>query len=307
MNETAKKKCEVWAVGGGKGGVGKSFITSSICCNLAMRGKKVIAVDADFGGANLHTFLGISRPKKCVTEFFEKKVPLDELVVDCGFERIGLLTGAVTSLMPDNIKHVQKIKFFNHIRQLDADYVLIDLGAGTHVNTIDTFLFADKMIVVIVPEMISIENMYHFLKNTFYRKLVNDLTQKGYKDLITRTWKNREKHSIQNLRQLVDFLKASSVKINDIITDITDNFHTYVALNKVRSVQDITVGNSAKSICRKYFGINAKYVGYIEHDDLVTRCINRRRPYMFSYPGSSSAKEIERIIDNIRDDKFLTI
>ncbi len=305
MSQKENKKCEIWAIGGGKGGVGKSFLSSSICCNLAMRGKKVIAVDADFGGANLHTFLGISRPKKCLSQFFEKKVPLEELIVDCGLERIGLLTGAVASLMPDNIKHVQKVKFFNHLKQLDADYVLIDLGAGAHINTLDTFLFADKMVVVIVPEMISVENMYHFLKNSYYRKLVNSLTYHGYKDLITRAWKNRDKHNIQNLRQLVEHLKGSSPKASDLIDEITQNFLVYVVLNKVRSIQDIPVGISAKSVCQKYFGIHAKHVGYIEHDDLVTRCINKRSPYVLSYPGSSSSKEIERIIENIKEDKFI--
>jgi flagellar biosynthesis protein FlhG len=38
---------EIWAIGGGKGGTGKSFVTSTMGTNLAFRGKKVTLIDAD--------------------------------------------------------------------------------------------------------------------------------------------------------------------------------------------------------------------------------------------------------------------
>ena len=51
------------AVGGGKGGVGKSLVTSSLGISLAQHGKRVVVLDADLGGANLHTCLGLSTPR----------------------------------------------------------------------------------------------------------------------------------------------------------------------------------------------------------------------------------------------------
>ncbi len=56
-------KSEIWAIGGGKGGTGKSFLTSSIGRNLAQSGYRVTLIDADLGGANLHSFLKIRKPK----------------------------------------------------------------------------------------------------------------------------------------------------------------------------------------------------------------------------------------------------
>jgi len=61
MENGLASECEIIAVGGGKGGVGKSFVLSSVGMSLAKKGK-VIMIDADLGGANLHNFLGISRP-----------------------------------------------------------------------------------------------------------------------------------------------------------------------------------------------------------------------------------------------------
>ncbi|MBW1720007.1 MAG: P-loop NTPase, partial [Deltaproteobacteria bacterium] len=51
-------KNKIWAIGGGKGGVGKSIFTLLLGDSLAQLGNKVIMVDADLGGSNLHTFAG---------------------------------------------------------------------------------------------------------------------------------------------------------------------------------------------------------------------------------------------------------
>ena len=45
------------AVGGGKGGVGKSFIASNLACSIALQGHKVVLIDADLAGSNIHTMI----------------------------------------------------------------------------------------------------------------------------------------------------------------------------------------------------------------------------------------------------------
>ena len=82
MNNGAQdKRCEIWAIGGGKGGTGKSFVTSSIGTHLASKGNKVVLIDADLGGANLHTLLGVSKPRNSLTDFFERKASLNDIIV----------------------------------------------------------------------------------------------------------------------------------------------------------------------------------------------------------------------------------
>ncbi|MBU0482908.1 MAG: P-loop NTPase [Proteobacteria bacterium] len=306
MKKDPTRKCEIWAVGGGKGGVGKSFVLSSIGMSLAQKGK-VVMVDADLGGANLHNFLGLSRPSLSLTDFFERKIMLSDLIVDSGIANLGLLTGAIGSIGAEGIKHSQKNKFFNHIKKLDTDYVLIDLGAGTHFNTIDTFLLAEKMIIVITPEIISIENMYNFLRNVFFRRLGVIFTEHGYRDLIMSTWQRRAEYSINNFKQLVDFLRQQSTEIAGIINSELSDFKVHIILNQARNNQDIMIGNSVKSICLKFFGIHSLYSGYVEYDELVSRSVNQRQAYMKAYPLGRCAREIERITGNLLSGRQVSI
>ena len=49
-------------VGGGKGGVGKSIVSSNLAVAMAQNGSKVVLVDCDLGAANQHVLFGIDRP-----------------------------------------------------------------------------------------------------------------------------------------------------------------------------------------------------------------------------------------------------
>lgn len=290
---------EIWAIGGGKGGTGKSFLISSIGNYLALLGKKVILIDADFGGANLHTFLGVAKPKVSLTDFLEKKVALADLVVESGIENMGLLIGTIDSLSPDDMKYTQKLKLFRHIVKLDANYILIDLGAGTHFNTLDTFLLANKKIIVLLPEITAIENSYYFLKNAFFRQLMKSLGDRGYKDLIREAWKNRDDYNIGSLSQLIDYLRSVSGTLEEIVNRDLREFGAHIILNRVTTGQEIVIGRSVRSICKKYFSVDAKYVGYVEHDPIIPRCINKRQPFMKACSGTRCAREIEKVAENL--------
>src|SRR5258708_33697890 len=58
----------VVAIGGGKGGVGKSLVAANVGIFLATLGKRVVLVDAAFGAANLHIFAGVPRPSRSLAE-----------------------------------------------------------------------------------------------------------------------------------------------------------------------------------------------------------------------------------------------
>ena len=162
----------VWAIGGGKGGVGKSLVTANLSICLALMGHKVITIDLDLGGANLHTCLGVPIPNVTLSDYLNRRVDsLDELVTKTAVPNLGLISGAQDDLGVANLKQMHKNRFLSNLDELDADYVLFDLGAGTAINTLDFFINSHKGILTVLPEPTSIENTYRFVKSVFYRRL----------------------------------------------------------------------------------------------------------------------------------------
>ena len=60
-------------VGGGKGGVGKTFLVVNLAASLARMGYRVIAVDGDLEGANLHTCIGVREPRASLADFVAQR------------------------------------------------------------------------------------------------------------------------------------------------------------------------------------------------------------------------------------------
>ena len=290
---------DVWAVGGGKGGTGKSFLASSMGLCMASSGRKVVLLDADLGGANLHSFLGIKRPKRSLTDFFDRKVPLEDLVVDSGVEGLSLIIGDLGSLSTD-IKYTQKLKLLRHIKKLKADNVIIDLGGGSHNNTLDLFLFADRMIIIVVPELPSIENMYHFIKNAFFRRIGAVLGEHDMKDKILDVWRNRDSHGIGNLVDLVCHMKELWPGLADVFDAVIEDFQLDLVVNQIRSSSEMSIGTSVKSVFKNYLGFEARYAGHVEYDDSVRQCTGRGAPFILSYPSSHCTDQIKRLEENLR-------
>ena len=58
----------VIAVGGGKGGTGKSLLAANLAIYLTTLGNRVVVLDAALGGANLHVLVGGVRPHRTLAE-----------------------------------------------------------------------------------------------------------------------------------------------------------------------------------------------------------------------------------------------
>src|SRR4030042_2569710 len=102
---------EVWAVAGGKGGTGKTFLVSSRGTCLARKPHRVALADFDLGGANLHTFLNVTQPGQSLTRFFEKAdARLEELIVPTGIDNLGLITGDLESVSSEGVPFSRKLK-----------------------------------------------------------------------------------------------------------------------------------------------------------------------------------------------------
>src|SRR5208283_5286354 len=163
---------KVIAIVGPKGGIGKSTISSNLAVALANMGKKVIAVDLDLGGANLHILLGIKKFAHSLDDFVLKKVVgLDEVLIGTGIYNLQLICGGAN--IPDiaNMPFQQKMKLINHLLKLESDIVIMDLAAGSSFNVIDFLLIANQQLMITSPESPSLIKVYSFIKACVFRLL----------------------------------------------------------------------------------------------------------------------------------------
>ncbi|MAE59004.1 MAG: ATP-binding protein [Halobacteriovorax sp.] len=290
---------QIWAIGGGKGGVGKSLVTSNLAICLSLLGMKVVIIDMDLGGANIHTCLGVPIPDKTLSDYFSKSsTKLSDLITPTPLNNLFLISGAQDELGIANLRNIQKNKIISQLRELDADYILLDLGAGTTHNTLDFFLSADQGILVTLPEPTSIENTYRFIKSVFYRKLsqLDDFLELS--PIIDKALNSKisENHSPSEI-------VAKAREINPMIADKLEReiseFSPKLIINQARTQADIDIGFSMKIISKKYFGINLDYVGYLEYDATVWQSVKRKKPLILEFPSSALVKNFENIIHRV--------
>ncbi|MHB9098024.1 MAG: AAA family ATPase [Syntrophales bacterium] len=163
---------KIIAVGGAKGGIGKSVITANLGIHLSSLGFRTVLVDLDLGGSNLHLYLGHRAIlQNTINDFLRKRVAsLDEVMVKSDHGPL-LIGGDSSELGSANIDFMKKTKLVRAIHAIDADLVILDLGGDTSFNILDFFLQADYSIVVTTRDSASYIGAYHFLKAALYRKL----------------------------------------------------------------------------------------------------------------------------------------
>ena len=168
LQEKTEKK--VWTFAGGKGGTGKTAMTANIGIALATMGYRIILVDADLGGANLHTILNIKRPQFTLSDFINRRVEsLNDILLETPSQNLMLISGGSEMVGLANLPYQTKIRLQRHLGALEADFVLLDLGAGTNFNTLDFFVMSNEGFVICNPEPTAKINAYSFLKSVVYR------------------------------------------------------------------------------------------------------------------------------------------
>jgi flagellar biosynthesis protein FlhG len=292
----------IWAVASGKGGVGKSFIASSLGLALSRHGKRVVLVDLDLGGANLHTCLGIHNPDRTLSDFISgKHKNINDIVQTIPDTTLGLVSGASDGLEIANIKHFQKQKVIRNLKQIDADYVILDLGAGTAFNTLDFFIQAEKGIISVLPDPTSIENTYRFLKCMLTRRL-RDAPRQTRK-LMSQVLSMRHGEN-RKIRTLASFMAAMEQLHPDharLLRGELEKQKLHLIVNQVQEPADTELGPSMSTACSKYFGQKLYYLGHLNNDRQIVSALKQRRPFLLAFPQSRAAINLEHMAAALLD------
>lgn len=275
-------KSKMWAVGGGKGGVGKSLVTLLLGASLARLGRKVIMIDADLGGSNLHTFTGMRYPEYTLADFISRKVDtIEQLVVETPVENLRLICGADDILGVANPKFAQKTRLFTHLKKLEADVILLDLGAGNSFTTIDFFLYAPNKIVVVTPQITSIQNAYGFIKSSLYR-LLNQTFSKNTEavELIKRASYSVQGEAIDSVARLYEAFKDLGDEYQETLLACISAVNIKLLVNMVRDNKEKNVSDIIRSVAKNYLSLDIEHFGIVQYDNVLNASINKMSGFL---------------------------
>jgi len=272
---------KILAVGGGKGGAGKSVFSTIMAFWLARMGHRTVLMDVDLGGANLHTLLGIKSPDRTLNDFITRKFgELEDICIDTSEKNLRLISGASDVLSLANPHFSQKIKLMTHLSRLDADYVVLDLGAGTSFNVLDFFLIAHKKIIVLTPEPTSIQNAYIFVRNTVYRKL-SRLSSKNpsLQALIKIAMDPKNILKIRTIKELFQFIEESDEKnVIEVLKKEIGDVHLGVVTNMVKNEKEENAGRIVQIVAEKYLTIPSTDLGSVSYDKHIHKMVSNMTP-----------------------------
>jgi flagellar biosynthesis protein FlhG len=298
----------IWSIGGGKGGIGKSLLAASLGAQLARMGKRVVLVDADLGGANLHTCLGLAGPPLTLGDFIQRRVArIEDVAVETGRPGLRLISGASDFLSAANINYAQKVRVLNRIRALDVDVVLMDLGAGTAYNIIDFFLAADVSLLVVVPEPTSIENGYRFIKSALYRRLRRAAEGDEVRRLIDSAIDAKNAAGFRTPLDLLAAVERQDPRAAEALRRELRAYQPRFVVNQVRGDADAAIGHQLVTACARHLGIRAAYAGFVRYDDAVWRCVRQRRLFLDDPEGGRPSEDVHKIAAGLLQGENLTL
>jgi ATP-binding protein involved in chromosome partitioning len=150
VNPFTDSRTRVLAISSGKGGVGKSSVTTNLSIALAERGLRVAAVDADVWGFSMPRMLGISAPPGLIDDVIVPPEAHGVRLISMGF--FAREDQAVIWRGP--MLHKALEQFLTDVYWGDVDYLVVDMppGTGDISLSIAEFLPRAEVLVVTTPQ-----------------------------------------------------------------------------------------------------------------------------------------------------------
>ncbi len=291
---------QVIPVASGKGGVGKSLLSANLAIALGQAGKKVLLADLDLGASNLHLVLGVQSPKAGIGTWLTGGGALESVIIKTAWPGVSFIAGDSEIPGLTSLRAPQKSALTKGLLKYDADYLVLDLGAGTHLGILDFFLMSPQGIVVTAPSVTATLNAYLFLKNAVFR-LMYDCFKKG-----SPAWNRLEamkKDSASLQRMYIPHIVAEIEKADPEsaakFRRSMDTFHPRLVMNMIEDPKDADKALKIRRSCKEYLNLELEHLGVIYRDALQDTALASRLPIVVYKPQSILSQAVYRIADKI--------
>ncbi|MGR9073456.1 MAG: MinD/ParA family ATP-binding protein [Gammaproteobacteria bacterium] len=296
------------AIGGAKGGIGKSLFATNLAVSLANKGYKTLIVDLDLGAPNLHLYFGETNLDRTVNDLINRVTDsVEELIIKTKYGPY-FLGGRTAQLGAANITFAQKIKLIKSLKQLQADFVIFDLGGGTHYNIIDFFLSANHGIVVTTSDPASYLDAYNFIKLSLYRKLNRlfgqessfELNDKKLQYFIQSSTSPVHTESIKSISELLLELEKEFPQYLSYVKKVIDDFKPNLVMNRIKdNVNENRLFNRINSVADQMLHIKIKNLGSVPYQSSAEMSTQELIPIVAKEPQGVIARCFNDISDKL--------
>jgi flagellar biosynthesis protein FlhG len=302
-------------IASGKGGVGKSLVAANLAVALGQAGRRTVLADLDLGASNLHLILGVTAPKTGIGTFLStagsaangtaqgtsaQSAGFESIVLDTDYPNLRFIAGDAEVPGLANIKASQKNQLVKRLLSLDADFLVLDLGAGTGTNILDFFLMSTHGIVVTTPTLTATLNAYLFLKNAVFRLLYGAFGQKS------RAFEHMEALRKDGASLRTAYIPAILDQVRDIdperwaiATERMERFRPRLLMNMLEDPKDAEKSQKIRRSCKEYLNIDIEHLGVLYRDELQDVALGSRIPIIRYKPQSVLSQAIYRVADKL--------
>ncbi|MEI6387004.1 MAG: P-loop NTPase [Spirochaetota bacterium] len=288
-------------IASGKGGVGKSLVAANLSIALGQAGKRVVLADLDLGASNLHVILGIPAPKRGVGTFLSgSSGSFENIIIETDYPNLRFVPGDAEIPGLANIRAGQKNMLVKRLLSVDADYLILDLGAGTGTSILDFFLMSSQGIVVTTPALTATLNAYMFLKNAVFRLLYGAFGTRSkaweYLESLRRDGSSLQRAYVPAILEKVAQIDPDHHRI---AVDRLARFRPRLLLNMLDEPKDAEKAQKIRRSCAEYLRLNLEHLGVLYRDELQDVALGSRIPIIRYKPQSILSQAIYRTADKL--------
>jgi len=273
--QQAARSCII-TVGGGKGGVGKSLVALNLAAVLAHDGYRVVIADMDLGAANQHLLLGLRNPAMGLQDLLDKSVKeAKNCLTETQVPNLRLLAGTSGVLGAANITHAQKVRLLRKLRALEADIIVVDVGAGVGYNALDFFDLGMRKLLVTTPQVTALHDAYAFIKSAVLRLLRHHVEEDIDAALLEPATLST---SGEKVVQILARLRETRPALADKVFAEIERFGACMVGNQVFKDSHTGVFAAVAHTMHDYLGLKVPVLGWLRSSAAIHESVNSRRP-----------------------------
>ncbi len=297
------KKPIIIPIAGGKGGVGKSILAANLAVSLAEQGYSIIAIDLDLGASNLHTCLGIPNVFPGIGDYLKTgDMRLSDLFVKTGIPNLKFLPGDGRTPFMADISYELRYSLIKEVKKIEADFIILDLGAGSGFTTLNFFALSTKGMIVTTFETSSIMNSVMFLRNFILREISKTVYgNKQVSHLINNLYKQSIKSNPLTIKSIIMKIENTDPELAQRVVKVVSKFRPRFIFNMCDGLEDLKVTGKIDSILKQGLSVNAEFFGCVFFDQFVRKSSKSNEILLLKHSDSRASRCIKHASKKISE------